>query len=207
MKKNTKDLLKMGIVVPALILSLAACGASGNTTSTPAVINHVVTSPGSEATDITNKAAEIASNLAEPVSVAKTEAGFNGLPTGVQTNPLNVYGAETNPLVFIPGTAPAFKITVEYVVRTKDKHLADAYSEAVQNITHTVAFPTVELNKKYNLIMHLGLTSVKFDATVSDWDATSVSDADPDGDADGDGIKNSEDPDYAGNVHLPINVK
>ena len=36
MKKNTKDLLKMGIVVPALILSLAACGASGNTTSTPA---------------------------------------------------------------------------------------------------------------------------------------------------------------------------
>ena len=35
MKKNTKDLLKMGIVVPALVLSLAACGTSG-TTSTPA---------------------------------------------------------------------------------------------------------------------------------------------------------------------------
>ena len=36
MKKNTKDLFEMGIIVPALVLSLAACGASGNTSSTPA---------------------------------------------------------------------------------------------------------------------------------------------------------------------------
>lgn len=31
MKKNTKDLLKMGILIPAMVLSLAACGASGTT--------------------------------------------------------------------------------------------------------------------------------------------------------------------------------
>ena len=59
MKKNTKDLLKMGIVVPALILSLAACGASGNTTSTPA--------PEAEAAATTEAAQPAEETVAEPV--------------------------------------------------------------------------------------------------------------------------------------------
>ena len=37
MKRNTVDFLKIGIVVPAMVLSLAACGASGGSTAqTPA---------------------------------------------------------------------------------------------------------------------------------------------------------------------------
>ena len=59
MKKNTKDLLKMGIVVPALILSLAACGASGNTTSTPA--------PEAEAAATTEAAQPAEQTVTEPV--------------------------------------------------------------------------------------------------------------------------------------------
>ena len=64
----------------------------------------------------------------------------------------------------------------------------------------------VELNKKYNLLIHLGLTSVKFEATVSNWDLDST----PAGgtgteDSDGDGIPDATDHDY--DVHVPINVK
>ncbi len=121
-------------------------------------------------------------------------ASWDALPAGVTTTAQNVYKKETNPLVFIPGTKPRFKITVEYVVRTKDAHLAKGYTEVVQKITHNVAFDDeVELNKKYNLLIHLGLTSVKFEATVADWDATTP------------GIIGSPDKDI--DVHVPINVQ
>jgi predicted small lipoprotein YifL len=63
MKKNTKDLLKMGIVVPALVLSLAACGASG-TTSTPA---SEAGEAATEETVVTTEEAD-AAEAAEPVT-------------------------------------------------------------------------------------------------------------------------------------------
>lgn len=171
-------------------------------------IDHTITSPGSttgEGSETARSNATIADNLAEPGKVATGTAGWDALPDGVTTNAQNVYKEESNPLVFIPGTKPSFKITVEYVVRTKDAHLAKGYTEAVQKITHNVAFKdAVELNKKYNLLIHLGLTSVKFETTVSNWDLDST----PAGgtvDSDGDGIPDASDPDY--DVHVPINVQ
>jgi len=97
---------------------------------------------------------------------------------GVQTSKrLAVYGSEANPLVFIPGTQPALKITVDYFVRTKDANLQKGYSEVRQVISKIIQFnKPVELNKQYNLLMHLGLTSVKFTATVSDWELSTVDD-------------------------------
>ena len=173
-------------------------------------IDHTITSPGStkgEGSETARSNATIADALAEPGSVATGTAGWDALPAGVTTSAQNVYKEESNPLVFIPGTKPSFKITVEYVVRTKDAHLAKGYTEAVQKITHNVAFKdAVELNKKYNLLIHLGLTSVKFEATVSNWDLDST----PVGgigteDSDGDGTLDASDTDY--DVHVPINVQ
>ena len=173
-------------------------------------IDHTITSPGStkgEGSETARSNATIADNLAEPASLADGTDAWDKLVTGVTTTAQNVYKEESNPLVFIPGTKPSFKITVEYVVRTKDAHLAKGYTEAVQKITHNVAFKdAVELNKKYNLLIHLGLTSVKFEATVSNWDLDST----PVGgigteDSDGDDIPDASDPDY--DVHVPINVK
>jgi hypothetical protein len=37
-----------------------------------------------------------------------------------------------------------------------------------------VKFPTIEKNKKYNLLMILGLNDVKLVATVEDWDTGST---------------------------------
>lgn len=171
-------------------------------------IDHTITSPGStkgEGSETARSNATIADNLAEPGTVATGTAGWDALPAGVTTTAQNVYKEESNPLVFIPGTKPSFKITVEYVVRTKDAHLAKGYTEAVQKITHNVAFKdAVELNKKYNLLIHLGLTSVKFEATVSNWDLDSTP-AGGTGDSDGDGTPDATDPDY--DVHVPINVQ
>lgn len=156
-------------------------------------IDHTITSPGSttgEGSETERSSATIADALAEPASVASWDA----LPAGVTTDAQNVYKEESNPLVFIPGTKPCFKITVEYVVRTKDAHLAKGYTEVVQKITHNVAFKDdVALNKKYNLLIHLGLTSVKFEATVADWDAPTSD--------------NIGSPDKPIDVHVPINVQ
>lgn len=173
-------------------------------------IDHTITSPGSKTGDGSETArssATIADNLAEPATVGTGTDGWEKLPAGVTTDAQNVYKEETNPLVFIPGTKPCFKITVEYVVRTKDAHLAKGYTEAVQKITHNVAFKdAVELNKKYNLLIHLGLTSVKFEATVSNWDLDSTpAGAGTDTDTDGDGTKDNTDITY--DVHVPINVQ
>ena len=171
-------------------------------------IDHTITSPGSttgSGSETERSSATIADALAEPATVADGETGWNALPDGVTTTAQNVYKEEANPLVFIPGTKPCFKITVEYVVRTKDAHLAKGYTEAVQKITHNVAFKdAVELNKKYNLLIHLGLTSVKFEATVSNWDLDSTPAGSGTEDSDGDGTPDTSDPDY--DVHVPINV-
>lgn len=114
---------------------------------------------------------------------------------GVTTTAQDVYNSTTQtPLMLIPGQAPKFKITVEYVVRQYDDALFTKYTEVTNTISKTVTFPTIEMNKYYSLLMHLGLTSVKFTATVSNWTDATI------GDSDGDSTDDND-------VYLPINVK
>ena len=64
-----------------------------------------------------------------------------------------------------------------------------------QKIKKSVTFTKpVELNKQYNLTMYLGLTSVKFKASVSEWEQ---------GDTNGDGTVDAND---KTEVDLPLNV-
>ena len=100
-------------------------------------------------------------------------------------------------MVYIPGTYPELTITIDYIVRTYDGKVAGGYSEVEQVITKTLTFAqAVKLNKQYNLLIHLGLTGVKFTATVENWDL----DADGDGNVELDG-------DDTQSVNLPINVQ
>lgn len=113
---------------------------------------------------------------------------------GVTETAQSVYNSTSQtPIILYPGTAPSFKITVDYIVRTYDASLQDECTMVEQIISKVVTFPEVELNKYYTILMHLGLTGVKFTASVSDWDA----------DIDGDGNVNIDD---AEDIHLPINV-
>ena len=118
--------------------------------------------------------------------------------TGVTETAQNVYGAETNPLVFIPGTTPKMRITIDYYVRTYDANLNKKYSEVRQVISKVVTFPTVQLNKLYSVLIHLGLTSVKFTATVSDWSVA--------GDDNNNGVIDITEELEVQDVYLPINV-
>ena len=160
-------------------------------------IKHVIDATG------TAPNAKLATAIAEttaPTSITKddffkcinTWNGQSGVPA---KNPINVYGTETNPFVFIPGTIPVLRFKITYIVRTYDANLANGFSEVTQTVSKKVTFTeAVKLNKMYNILIHLGMTSVKFDAIVSNWDVTDT-DSDSDGAADADQ-----------NVYLPINV-
>ena len=124
-----------------------------------------------------------------------------GSHPGVTEKAQNVYEeTDVAPLVFIPGTKPVLRFTIDYVVRTYDKNLSTEYTEVGQKISKIVTFPqAVELNKQYNILMHLGLTGVKFTATVSNWDMDGGSNPT---DIDGNGTIDL----LVDDVYLPINV-
>lgn len=176
---------------------------SGNTDNqnNAATTNHNITSPASSGV---TSSAELNDNIAEPASVGTT---WNNVPTGVTTTAQNVYKSEANPLVFIPGTVPELTITITYTVRSSDSKLAAGagkddegkWTYVKQVITKRVRFANpVELNKQYSLLIHLGLTGVKFTATVSDWEVA--------GDTNGNGSIDTGEELIVEDAYLPINV-
>ena len=136
---------------------------------------------------LTDDDAEIAagtadSRLADRIAEPATFASFAALPKGVTKQAVNVYKDESSPVILVPGTAPVVDVTVTYIVRTYDEKLPVGYTEVPQTVWNRVKFPTIEKNKKYNLLMILGLNNVKLVATVEDWETgTTWVDADGDG--------------------------
>ncbi len=61
------------------------------------------------------------------------------------------------------------QVTITYDVITKDDKVSGGYTEVENTIKKTVTIPTLTNNKAYNLKLVLGLTSVKLDAEVADW--------------------------------------
>ncbi|MBQ9363825.1 MAG: hypothetical protein IJT97_10485, partial [Bacteroidaceae bacterium] len=112
------------------------------------------------------------------------------------------YKNEANPLVFIPGTNAELYVTADYYVRTLDNKLSKNYTQVRQRITKKVTFTeTLELNKMYSLVMHIGLTGVKFTATVSNWDVNDKG-TENNFDSNDDGEKDI----YVDDVYVPMNV-
>ncbi|MBQ9665939.1 MAG: hypothetical protein IJV33_05680 [Bacteroidaceae bacterium] len=102
-----------------------------------------------------------------------------GVPVA-PNSPTNVYGSEStpSPLFVIPGDNQKINVTVKYIVRTYDANLNSSassgegtWTKVTQTITNAVNLSRLESNKIYKLVMHLGLTSVKFSAVVTNWDA------------------------------------
>ena len=118
----------------------------------------------------------------EDGSSNKVTEDETGTHPGVTEKVQNVYNkADQSPILFIPGQKPVLRVTVDYIVRTYDKNLKDKCTTVEQVISKKIAFPTAfEINKHYNLIMHLGLTGVKFTASVDSWDEGYIADNDGD---------------------------
>ena len=196
------------------------------TPTTTGTSSDVVTQNITSSKDDLGSDAVLATSIAEPTGAAtmvdnsgyKVKGTVNSVANveveGVTTSKKNVYSQETNPFVFIPGTKPSFTIQITYYVRTFDSNLANTapdlgktgetgtWTNVKQTIKKKVTFnDPVELNKMYNIVMHLGLTSVKFTASVSDWDVDGWTDTDHDGDVDdGEAVALTQ-------TYLPINVQ
>ena len=100
-------------------------------------------------------------------------AWASGNPTGVYTTAVPVFAKETIPgITLIPGGTSNLYITVDYLVRTADPNLATGFSEVEQVISNKVSLASLQPNKFYTIIIHLGMTSVKFEAVVADWQTT-----------------------------------
>lgn len=108
--------------------------------------------------------------------------------TGVTTTPQDVYTTDSDvpSLVLIPSnTDQTLVVQVKYIVRTWDSNLnASAsgetdgtWTKVTQTITNEVVIPANALksNKYYKLLIHLGMTSVKFSASVVDWEEAAAS--------------------------------
>lgn len=159
------------------INSLEIKGKSGTVTNTSGVLNLATGAWTSASPVVTgnpvdgrvDKTSE--TTLWEPTT---TPSSWNDVPAGVTATAVanaHVIGSLNQTL--IPGTSATYIITIEYIVRTKDTNLSKGFSEVSQKIKKevTIAAPS-EINKKVTLLLHLGLTSVKFDATVGAWDET-----------------------------------
>lgn len=123
-------------------------------------------------------------------------------PTGVKTTPIDLFANEDVPaLMVIPGGSADLYVTVDYYVRTADPALSAGFTQVEQKITNKVSLGTLNPNKYYTIIMHLGLTSVKFEAVVADWAANNTEAYDEEtGEDESTGDANEE------KVWLPSNV-
>ncbi len=110
----------------------------------------------------------------------------NGVPAASQVNLFNSTTANA-PIYVIP-TGQQLKVTITYDVETADEKLAGFLSDgtthgsSIENkITKNITFNsgsalTLEAGKLYTVSLHLGMTSVKFDAEVSPWPTATTAD-------------------------------
>jgi len=138
-------------------------------------------SDGTELFDGTGGTNVMNDKVWEPSSTPVWETNKWTTPDGgVLSSELRDVYSTYDPLLFIPGaTAPQLTVVLSYTVRTYDTKLDPAtasnnegtWSKVTQTITNSITFPAaLDPNKSYTLVMHIGLTSVKFSAEVSGWD-------------------------------------
>ena len=97
---------------------------------------------------------------------------------GVTTEATSIYSSSVDPILLIPGADQTLKVSISYWVTSKDSNLKRGYTWIPQTVSKTISFGTLEMNKSYSLTLHLGLNSVKFTATVSEWDNAASSSVD-----------------------------
>lgn len=136
------------------------------------------------ATDMSEKPANL-----NPVIVQAKPYDDEGLKAGVTATAVNLFNNtdDNAPVMVIPTPGVPVSVTIVYDVETEDSRLAGLLSDGVthgssvenkitKNITTTQGNMILSAGKKYVVKLHLGLTSVKFDADVAVWDNTTYPD-------------------------------
>ena len=110
-----------------------------------------------------------------------TYTAFSTSRAGVTASYQNLFGDATNGSLLVIPANEQLKVTIVYDVETADATLPNYLSDGVtkgstienkitKNITLGGTPLKLESGNAYTLNLHLGMTSVKFDAKVSDWD-------------------------------------
>lgn len=100
---------------------------------------------------------------------AATTWGQTGDWTGVTIAEKPVIAANKYFMVIPSHEDAKLKVTITYDVITEDPKVATGYSEVENVIAKEITIPDLTNNKAYNLKLILGMTSVKLDAEVADW--------------------------------------
>lgn len=101
-----------------------------------------------------------------------TEAGRTATKDNSQ-NPVQLNNEDKYLMIFPSRTTESMKyipidITVEFDVTTKDPNIAGGESKITSSVTSSFEFEFLK-GKYYNFVLHIGLTSVKLESQVSDW--------------------------------------
>ena len=122
-----------------------------------------------------------------PYDITTDATKLGATQNGVTNSAVNLFGSgtATDPIFVIP-TSETMKVTIVYDVETWDDNLSDYLADGVvhgstieNKITKTItdgtgANLTMEAGKGYQINLHLGMTSVKVDASVTNWDDTNI---------------------------------
>ena len=86
-------------------------------------------------------------------------------------------------LIPTPGTAATLEVEIDYIVITNDSKLNAGYAVTQNVIKKTVTLTSgtsagFTNNKAYNLKLILGMTSVKLDAEVAEWEIAGSTEVD-----------------------------
>lgn len=94
---------------------------------------------------------------------------FKSYELSSTVNKIDLLNKEDSYIMIIPQNTE-FEVYIEYTVTTTDSSLTGGKSEIVNKITTPVSAIKFEANKSYTLNLVLGMTSVKIDANVKDWE-------------------------------------
>jgi len=129
-------------------------------------------------------------------------------PTGVTNSTINLFNGDLNAPVFVIPTGEKMKVTIVYDVETYDPNLAFYLSDGVTHgstventITKTIdAFGNITAGYCYTLNLHLGMRTIDFEATITEWQDMQ---ADPDLPSNLQTFAAKADPGAVGNLTLP----
>ncbi len=97
---------------------------------------------------------------------------WDSIPQGITTTEQSVYGGESSPMLVIPagGYKPLLRLTVSYVMRTRDPWLIAGHTDIAETLTRTFTLDQVpQPAHRYHITIHLGLHAMSLDGSLEEW--------------------------------------
>lgn len=119
-----------------------------------------------------------------PYDITTAPTVLGAAQPGVVKTAVNLFESTTPAeAIFVIPTSETLKLTIVYDVETWDNNLSGYLADGVvhgstieNKITKELSGVILEAGKAYTINLHLGMTSVKVDATVTGWDSQPYND-------------------------------